>query len=132
MTIARNSVAHAASGASLEEAEAARLQEWKPRKPLSCYVSRPNLGLTTKGKDDTMETETVTQMPVLRQSRKTTHVRCRKSDVKVLNDIVFMLNTINPGVGYKHADAINCLIWWALQNDNLPKSTPKDLYTGTE
>lgn len=78
-----------------------------------------------------MVTESDTKVTV-RQSRKTTQVRVKPSDVKVLDDIVFMLRVHNPEVHYTRSDAVNWLIGVTQFHGHLPLSTPKDLYTGTE
>lgn len=79
-----------------------------------------------------MVSEATPQMPVLRQSRKTTQVRVKPRDVKMLDDIAFMLRVSNPEVRYTRSDAVSWLIETAQFHGHLPLSTPQDLYTGTE
>ena len=87
--------------------------------------------MTAKGKGDTMVTNDGNKV-ALRKLRKTTHVRVWRVDVKVLDDICFMLRVMEPSVHYTRSDAVSYLIGWAQVHEHLPLSTPQDLYTGTE
>lgn len=78
-----------------------------------------------------MMTESDTKI-AMRQSRKTTQVRVKPSDVKVLDDIAYTLRISNPEVRYTRSDAVSWLIGFAQFHGHLPLSTPKDLYTGAE